>query len=74
MKIERSNTNSLKLSSIEDGEVFEYDNVLYLKTDTVVDGGRTCVRLEDGHVDWFVEDKLFVYKRVARMAVEWANG
>ena len=70
MKIVRSNTNSWKLSLIEDGEVFEYDNVLYLKTDEVVEGRRTCIRLEDGHVDWFVDDKLFVYKRVTKVVVE----
>jgi hypothetical protein len=68
MKIVRSNTD-LCISSIEEGEVFEYDNVLYLKTDEVVEGRRTCVRLVDGHVDWFVEE-LFVYKRVAKVIVE----
>ena len=68
MKIVRSNTD-LCISSIEEGEVFEYGNVLYLKTDEVVEGRRTCVRLVDGHVDWFVEE-LFVYKRVAKVIVE----
>lgn len=69
MKIERSNANSWRLSLIEDGGVFEYNNVLYLKTDEVVDDRRTCIRLADGHVDWFVEE-LFVYKRVAKVIVE----
>ena len=69
MKIVRSNTDSWRLSSIEAGEVFEYNNVLYLKTDEVVEGRRTCIRLKDGHVDWFVEE-VFVYKRVAKVVVD----
>ena len=69
MKIVRSNTNSWRLSLIEDGEVFEYANDVWLKTDEVVDDRRVCIRLTDGHVDWFVEE-LFVYKRVAKVIVE----
>lgn len=69
MKIEHSNTHSWRLSSIKIGEIFEYDNVLYLKTDEFVDNRRTCVRLGDGHIDWFV-DEAFVYKHEAKVVVE----
>lgn len=69
MKIVHSNTTSLRLSSIAEGEVFEYKDVLYLKTDELVENRRTCIRLGDGHVDWFVED-CFVYKREAKVVLE----
>ena len=70
MKIVRSNTTSLRLSSIAEGEVFEYKDVLYLKTDKLVGNRRACIRLEDGHIDWLEEEESFVYKREAKMVVE----
>lgn len=69
MKIVRSNTNSCRLSSIADGDVFEYKDVLYLKTDKPFENGRACIRLEDGHMDWLEEESL-VYKREAKVVVE----
>ncbi len=69
MKIERVNADSRRLSSLENGEVFEYQTNLWLKTNEVIDGTITCVRLEDGHIDWFVE-KCFVYKRDAKVVIE----
>lgn len=69
MKIERNNAYPLRLSSIEIGEVFEYNNVFYLKTDELSESRRTCVNLQDGCIDHFV-DEITVYKREAMVVVE----
>lgn len=69
MKIERGNTNSWRLSSIAIGEVFEYKDVLYLKTNELIDNRRTCVRLVDGYIDWFVEE-TFVSKVISKVVIE----
>lgn len=70
MKIVHSNnTNSWSLFSLAEGDVFEYKDVLYLKTDEHVGNRRTCVRLGDGHIVGFIEE-AFVYKREAKVVLE----
>jgi hypothetical protein len=69
MKIERGNANAYRLSSLSKGTAFEYNNALYLKTSYIVNDMRTCVRLEDGYVEWFEED-VFVYKYEAKVVVK----
>lgn len=69
MKIEYGNIKAQSLSSIEVGDVFEYNNTLYLKTDEYVDNSRTCVRLGDGHIVAFL-DECFIYKHEAKVVIE----
>lgn len=69
MKIEQKNVNSLRLSSLAEGDVFECGNALYLKTNEVIDGKRTCVRLRDGLIDWF-DEECFVRECDAKVVVE----
>jgi hypothetical protein len=71
MKIEYSHTNEWRLSSIAVGEVFEYDNTLFLKTNELatLNSERVCVCLENGLV-MLIDETDFVYKCEAKIVVE----
>lgn len=69
MEIVNSNANMCRLSSLAAGTVFEYHYVLYLKTDKLDDGKIICVRLGDGHIDWFIEE-CSVYKLDVKAVIE----
>lgn len=69
MKIERGKIETQRLSSFMEGEVFEYNNAFYLKTDESIDDMRTCVNLKDGKMRWFAEDS-FVYRHEAKIIIE----
>lgn len=71
MKVEYGHTNKWRLSSIAVGEVFEYNNTLFLKTNELntLNLERTCVCLENGLIMLLDEDS-FVYKCEAKIVVE----
>lgn len=69
MKIEYGNKNRWAISSIVTGEAFEYDGIIYLKTDASDNGWRTCVSLVDGHLAEF-DETLAVYKCDVKMVVK----
>ena len=53
MKIEKNNHNAKYFDDIEQGEVFEYEAELYLKTTEQIINYEiecNCVRLEDGEM------------------------
>ncbi len=69
MKIERENTNSGRLSSIVQGEVFEYKGEFYIKTNDADCNLKLCVRLSDGYASWLPEES-FVHECEAKVVVE----
>lgn len=71
MKIEYNYKDEGRLSSIAVGEVFEYDDRLFLKTDELssLNSERICVCLEDGAII-LVDETDFVHKREAKIVVE----
>ena len=71
MKIEYNCKDDDRLSSIEVGEVFEYDDRLFLKTDELssLNSERICVCLEDGTI-MLIDETDVVRKREMKIVVE----
>ena len=67
MKIE--NEKRHKLFFIKTGEVFEYNDIFYLKTNKIVGTKRTCVALDEGIIAEFDEND-FVYKCETTVIIE----
>lgn len=71
MTIERGACNAMQLSISNAGAVFEYKNDLFIITDEEHENTITCIRLCDGHVEWFKKD-MFVNRRRAKVVLgEW---
>ena len=59
MKITRQNDKNLQFEDIKAGEVFEYDNVIYLKTDKKSSDDANAVNLETGiWAIFFLDDEV----------------
>lgn len=63
MKIEYKDNKKVRLSEIERGKCFEYDDILHIKTGEIRDGRHdkkemACVDLEGGFVCWFWDDDV----------------
>lgn len=71
MKIEYNYKDDDRLSSIEVGEIFEYDDRLFLKTEELssLNSERICVCLEDGSII-LIDETDIVRKRNAKVIVE----
>lgn len=69
MTIERGACNAMRLSKDNAGVVFEYKNDFFIVTDEEHENTVTCVRLCDGHIEWFKKD-LFVNRRKAKVVLE----
>lgn len=71
MKIKSDRISSVAISSIKPGEVFEYSQILYMKT--VGDESMfNCVRLHDGKLIRFAHENTSVIpRRDAVLAFEY---
>jgi len=71
MTIERGACNATMLSKDNAGVAFEYKNDLFIVTDEEHENTVTCVRLCDGHIEWFKKG-VFVNRCKAKVVLgEW---
>lgn len=71
MIIEKNNHNAKYFEEIEQGEVFEYEAELYLKTDDLANFSEeyNCVCLEDGTISLRFNNDV-VYKVKCRLVID----
>lgn len=69
MRIENAYYQLSSITKLAEGDVFEFDDILYLKTNDITDNKITCVALEGGQINLFKENTL-VFKRQAKVVIE----